>query len=215
MLINLLPHRSWAQGRQRKKVATGLAAAALLGLAFAVVAGVWFDQQISAQQLANSRLKQDIVGVDGRLKQIAQMEEKLLKLRARASTLQSLQDERQWPALWLHEVLDHLPDGLYLTALKQEGDKVTVNGMARSDEQVFALLKNIASQGRWLAQAELIEVTAAPVSADTLALAATPFALRALLQRPAETTAEKAALAAINAAASCLPRTLASSQNVC
>jgi type IV pilus assembly protein PilN len=211
MLMNLLPHRAWAQARQRKKLATGLAAAALLGLACAALAGVWFDRQISALQAANSRLKQDIAGVDGQLQEIVQLQENMRKLTLQTSALQAFQSERERPARWLNEVLDHLPDGLYLTALNQDGDKVTLNGVARSDEQIFALLRNLASRGRWLAQAELTEVTAAPVSLNPLVPPGTPFALRALLQRPAET----AAATVSELAAQCLARTAAGGQSRC
>jgi type IV pilus assembly protein PilN len=185
MLINLLPHRAWALARKRKNFIISLALAALLGLVLAAGVRVWLGQQLSAQMSANSLLTIEISAVDKQLKEMSQVNEEMVKLRLRESTLQALQDERQLSAVWLQELAEHLPDGLYLTALKQDGDKVIVNGMARSDEQVFELLRQIASPGRWLAQAELIEVTGAPLTLDALALTGTPFAMRALLKRPA------------------------------
>ncbi len=184
MLINFLPHRDWTLARERKKFVRTLALVALLGLLFTAVAGVWLDQQLSAQQAANQRLRLEIAAVDSQLTKIKQVKEELVKLKLREASLQALQDERQLTALGLQEVLEHLPDGLYLTALKQEGDKLMLNGMARSDQQVFQLLQQMASQGRWLAQAELTEVTGAPWTSGALALTGTPFAMRALLKRP-------------------------------
>ena len=184
MLINLLPHRAWAVARKRKNFMTTLALAALLGLALAAGASVWLGQQLGAQMSANNLLRVEVSAVDKQLKEISQVNDDMLKLRLRESTLLALQDERKLSAAWLQELSEYLPDGLYLTALKQDGDKVIVNGMARSDEQVFELLRQIASPGRWLTQAELIEVTGAPLTLDALALTGTPFAMRAHLKRP-------------------------------
>jgi len=185
MLINLLPHRAWALARKRKNFLTSLALAALLGLALAAAATLWFGQQLSAQMSANSLLNKEIAAVDKQLTEMAQLNDEMLKLGLRVSTLQALQDERKLLAAWLQELADDLPDGLYLTALKQDGDKVVVHGMARSDEQVFELLRQMASPARWLTQAELIEVTGTPLTLDALALTGTPFAMRAYLKRPA------------------------------
>jgi type IV pilus assembly protein PilN len=183
MLINLLPHRTWALDRQRKNFATALALAALLGLALAAGLSVWLGHQLDIQKAANQRLTVEITSVDLTLKKIAQANAELVQLNLRVSLLDSWRLKSKMSAFWLQEVADILPDSLYLTALKQDGDKVSIQGVARSNEQVFELLRRIASEGKWLAQAELIEVTQAPLSTDALALTGTPFAMRALLRQ--------------------------------
>jgi type IV pilus assembly protein PilN len=192
MLINLLPHRKWALARKRQKFATSLMMAALLGLVIAAVSSVWLGSQISAQLLTNNVLKKEIASVDGLLNIMAQVEADMVKLKLRETAFQAFQTQRKLPAVWLQEVVENLPDGLYLTALKQAGNDVNINGVARSNEEVFELLRRVARQGQWLAQVELIEVTDASSSLNTLALTGTPFAMRAQLKSSHDQTVHDA-----------------------
>ena len=188
MLINFLPHREWALTRQRQQFAVSMAVAALLGLFMAAGLCTWLEQQLSVQRDANTILKQAIKAVDVQLKMKAKVKADIGTLSLRATTLQALQDERQLAAIWLDEVVGFLPEGLYLTALKQEGNTVRIDGVARSSEEVFELLREMASQGQWLARPELIEVAATPLSQDGFALVGTPmgtpFSMKAQLKRP-------------------------------
>ncbi len=184
MLINFLPHREWALARKRQNFATALLMAALSGLVLAMVGRVWLTQKMTVEMAANSILKKEIAVVDGLLKISAQVEKDIEKLRLRETTLLAFQSDRKLSVLWLQEVADNLPDGLYLTALKKEGNKITINGVARSNQEVFELLRRIASHGQWLAQVELIEVSDTPSKLGVLELSGTPFAMRALLKIP-------------------------------
>ena len=182
MLINLLPHRQWSLARKRQNFVTSLLMAALLGLVIAAVSSVWLGSQIAAQMLTNKVLQKEISSVDGWLKIMSQVDADIVKLTLRETTLQTFQAKRKLPAVWLQEVVENLPDGLYLTVLKQADNDVKINGVARSNVEVFELLRRFAHQGQWLAQAELIEVTDTPSMLDALALTGTPFAMRARLK---------------------------------
>ena len=183
MRINLLPHRDWDLARKRQNFATSLGVAALLALVLGAGSNVWLGQQLTAQTSANGILKNEISAVDNVLKKMTQVHEDLVKLNFRETTLQTLRDEGKRSAVWLQEVAEHLPDGLYLTALKQDGEKVSIHGVARTNEQVFELLRRISREGQWLTKVELIEVTAASLNMDALGLTGKPFAMRALLKR--------------------------------
>ena len=56
-----------------------------------------------------------------------------------------------------------LPDGVYLTSLKQENQVVTIQGMAQSNERVSELLRNLASKSPWIVRPDLGEITASSV----------------------------------------------------
>ena len=188
MMINLLPHREWALARKRKEFSSALLLAALLGLVFAVGTNAWMGQQLRAQLAANSILKKEISGVDRLLNITTQVKDAIAKLTLRETTLQIFQAERQLPTVWLRAVVEDLPDGLYLTSLKQAGNNVNIQGVARSNEEVFDFLSQVARHGEWFDQVELIEVTGAPLMLDALTLTHTPFAMRAMLKTPDRTT---------------------------
>lgn len=185
MLINLLPHRDWALARKRQAWAVSIGLAALAGALMALGASAWQARQLTAQQAANSRLQQAIAGVDEQLKRLALTTVELEQLSRRETTLQGVRDESPLAGVLLQELATHLPDGLYLTAVQHEGDKVRINGIARSGEEVFELLRQMVTGGQWLVRPELIEVAAAPAALSRSgAPAGTPFAVRAFLQRP-------------------------------
>jgi type IV pilus assembly protein PilN len=184
MLINLLPHRQWALARQRKALVISIGLAALLGVLIAVGTSAWLAQQLRAQSAANSSLQQAIASVDGQLKLKRQVKANLDQLNLREKTLKDLQKESQLAAVLLHELALYLPDGLYVTAIQQDVDKVRINGVARSGEEVFELLRQMGSGGQWLAQPELIEVAAPAASLTQGAPVGAPFSMRAWLKPP-------------------------------
>jgi type IV pilus assembly protein PilN len=190
MLINLLPHRDWALARQRQAWAVSIGLAALAGVLMALGASAWQGRQLTVQQAANSRLQQAIKGVDEQIKHMALTQAELEQLSLRETTLRGVRDESPLAGFLLQELAAHLPDGLYLTAVQQEGDKVRITGIARSGEEVFELLRQMVTAGQWLVRPELIEVAAAPAAKSRPgAPVGTPFAVRAFLQRPELTAA--------------------------
>ena len=60
----------------------------------------------------------------------------------------------------LTELVNQLPDGVYVTSLKQEGQTVAMQGMAQSNERVSEMLRNLSSNTPWLSKPELVEIIA-------------------------------------------------------
>ena len=81
-------------------------------------------------------------------------------MRARQQAVEDLQADRNMPVHLLNELVKQLPDGVYVTSLKQENQVVTIQGTAQSNERVSELLRNLGSNSPWLTKPELIEITA-------------------------------------------------------
>jgi type IV pilus assembly protein PilN len=64
----------------------------------------------------------------------------------------------------LNELVKQLPDGVYVTNLKQENQIVTLRGVAQSNERVSELLRNLGNNSPWLTKPELVEITAGNVA---------------------------------------------------
>jgi len=95
----------------------------------------------------------------------------------------------------LNELIAQLPDGVYITSLKQAEQVVTLQGMAQSNERVSEMLRNLADNTPWISKPELVEIVAANVALtprDQRRVAS--FNLRFRLMRTSE--AQKAADAA-------------------
>jgi type IV pilus assembly protein PilN len=164
ILINLLPHREVARKRRREVFYATLGVSAVLG---AVVAGgvyLWLQAQISSQDAKNSLLQSAITKLEAEIKEISTLQSEIAALRARQQAVEDLQGDRNMPVHLLNELVRQLPDGVYLTSMKQENQTVTLQGMAQSNERVSELLRNLGNNSPWLVKPELVEITAGTVN---------------------------------------------------
>ena len=160
ILINLLPHREAARKRRRETFQITMFASFLLGLLIAGAIYWWFQMLITEQQAKNDFLQTEINVLGVQIKEIATIEEEIASLRARQKAVEDLQSDRNLPVHLLTELVHQLPDGVYITSLKQENQTVTMQGMAQSNERVSEMLRNLSSNTPWLSKPELVEIIA-------------------------------------------------------
>jgi type IV pilus assembly protein PilN len=192
ILINLLPHREAARKRRRDVFNVSLAASAILGGIVALAVFLWFQAAISVQQGTNLALETEIKKLESQIKDISGLEAEIAALRARQQAVEDLQSDRNLPVHLLTELVNQLPDGVFISRMVQVDQVVTINGVAQSNERVAELIRNLASNTPWFTKPDLVEIVA-----GTLAL--TPkdqrrvanFVIRVSLVRASE--AEKAA----------------------
>ncbi len=163
ILINLLPHREVARKRRREMFQATMFASFLVGLLIAGGVYSWFQMQISEQQAKNAFLESEIKVLENQIKEIATIEEEITSLTARQKAVEDLQADRNLPVHLLTEMVKQLPDGVYVTSVKQEGRKIVMQGMAQSNERVSEMLRNLANNTPWLAKPELVEIVSATV----------------------------------------------------
>ncbi len=187
ILINLLPHREAARKRRREAFQVTMFLSFLLGLALAAAIYWWFQTMIADQQDKNNFLQTEIKVLENQIKEIATIEEEIASLRARQKAVEDLQSDRNLPVHLLNELVQQLPDGVYVTSLKQTDQSVTMQGVAQSNERVSEMLRNLSSSTPWLSKPELVEIVA-----SNLALSArdqrrvSTFNLRFQLMRSSE-----------------------------
>lgn len=160
ILINLLPHREVARKRRKDLFNVSLGASALLG---GVVAGTIFllyQAAITQQQDNNLLLETEIRKLEGQIKDIAGLEAEIAALRARQQAVEDLQSDRNLPVHLMAELVNQLPDGVYVTKMTQQEQQILLTGVAQSNERVSELLRNLANNTPWFAKPELIEITA-------------------------------------------------------
>ncbi|HYP82363.1 PilN domain-containing protein [Variovorax sp.] len=187
ILINLLPHREASRKRRRENFYAALGASALVGLLLAGVAYVWFEMQTSSQNSRNQYLQSAITKLDSEIREISTLQSEIAALRARQQAVEDLQADRNMPVYLLNELVKQMPDGVYLTSMKQENQVVTLRGMAQSNERVSELLRNLGNNSQWLDKADLVEITATTVTLsprDQRRVA--NFTMRVALKRPTD-----------------------------
>jgi type IV pilus assembly protein PilN len=142
---------------------------AMLGIGAALAVGgvgvVYFGVQgaIDHQRGRNAFLQQQIVEMDKKIKEIEELEKVKANLLARMKVIEELQASRAAMVHFFDEILNTLPEGVYIKALKQAGPNVTIDGVAESNNRVSAYMKNIESS-RWFAEPRLIVINTKDVN---------------------------------------------------
>lgn len=187
ILINLLPHREAAQKRRREAFQATMVASFLLGLLIAGLIYWWFQMMIEQQQTRNAFLKREIAVLEDQIKEVKDIETEITALRARQKAVEDLQADRNLPVHLLSELANQLPDGVYVTALKQTNEQIAIQGVAQSNERVSELLRNLANNTPWLSKPELVEIVATKVAlTKTDQRRVNSFNLRFTLKRSAD-----------------------------
>ena len=164
ILINLLPHREAARKLRREVFFVTLGLAALAGVLACSVLYSWYLTQIDSQRGRNTFLQTEITRLDEQIKDIATLQAEITSLKARQSAVEDLQGNRNLPVYLLSELVRQLPDGVYVSSLKQENQLVLITGIAQSNERVSELLRNLSKNSPWLSKPELVEITAGTVA---------------------------------------------------
>lgn len=195
ILINLLPHREAAKKRRKEAFQVNMVLGALGGLLIAALIYWYFQMMIEGQQNKNNLLRSEITVLETQIKAIEGLEAEIAALRARQKAVEDLQSDRNLPVYMLNELVKQLPDGVYISSIKQEGLSVTMQGTAQSNERISEMLRNLTDGSPWFSKPELMEIVAKTVDVTAKdKRRAAAFTLRFNLARASD--AEKNLLAA-------------------
>jgi len=191
IMINLLPHRE--ERRKRRKIAyyAGLGVAALVGVA---IVGIWYlvvEQLVSVQQQRNAFLQSKIAELDIQIKDIASLKAEIASLKARQKAVEDLQIDRNVPVHVLSELVRQVPEGIYVTSIKQDGANLSVAGIAQTQERVSEFLRNTTYGSEWLVRPELVESKATVIQGSNRGEQKRlfDFAVRLTIKRPQDSAA--------------------------
>lgn len=155
--INLLP---WREAERKKRQRDfGIAAAVSFVAAVLVVLATMFvyGQRIDHQQDRNARLQAEIAELEKSITEIDGLERQKERLLARMEIIEQLQRSRPEIVHLFDEITRELPEGVYLTGLRQNGVNVQVTGIAQSSTRVSALMRRIDGS-EWLTDPSVVKV---------------------------------------------------------
>jgi type IV pilus assembly protein PilN len=147
--INLLPWREQERKIRRREFTIAAGGAVFAAFVFALggklVYSSWTDSQIEK----NNLLKKEIVKLDAQIADIQDLENRKQRLVARMEIIEKLQRKRPEIVHQFDELVRTVPDGVYLTAIKQNGNKLEIHGVAQSSTRVSTYMRNIDSSA-WM-----------------------------------------------------------------
>ena len=136
--VNLLPWREADRKRRRQEfmfsIVAAIGSAALVTLAGrGLMAGA-----ISHQETRNRALETQITALEKQIEEINGLEKQKQALIARMEIIETLQRSRPEIVHVFDELVRVLPEGVYLTYLKQSGPRIEMRGIAQSSTRVSA-----------------------------------------------------------------------------
>jgi type IV pilus assembly protein PilN len=182
--INLLPHREAKRKLKKTAFIALLALGGILGVAVVLVVGGYNASRISIQNERNLVLKNANAELDKKIAAIATLKQEIEALKARQQAVEDLQGDRNQPVYLLDELVKQAPSGVYLKSFRQEGQRVTLTGVAQSQERVAELLRNLAGASPWLERPDLTEVRAAALAQSKTGKKVVEFTLVVGIKRP-------------------------------
>ena len=152
--INLLPWRELLRKEREREFITIAGGAAFLMCLVIVYVHFHMAGVIDNQNGRNAFLEKEIKKVESQIKEIDRLETEKSQLLARMNVIEELQGQRPQMVHLFDEVLKAVPDGVYLTSIKQSGTSVAIEGIAQSNARVSAFMRNIDTS-HWLAEPKL------------------------------------------------------------
>lgn len=155
--INLLDWREARREQRKKQFLTALGAAALGALGLVALGVFAYNSAIDNQQARNRFLQAEIAEIDKQIAEIEALEQTRDNLITRMRIIEELQQSRSQIVHYFDQIVETLPEGVYLTSLKQNGKTTTVNGIAESNGRVSAYMVNL-DESDWFDDPRLVVI---------------------------------------------------------
>ncbi len=182
--INLLPHREEKRKQRKKEFAALMVLGVIVGALIVLLVGAYFASRLSDQEQRNSFIKNENAKLDVQIKEVATLKQEIEALKARQQAVEDLQSDRNQPVYLMDELAQQVPEGVYLKSFKQDGQRVTLNGYAQSNERVSELLRHLGNDSPWLEKPDLIEIRSVNIGQGKDAKKIFDFSVNVGIKRP-------------------------------
>jgi type IV pilus assembly protein PilN len=153
--INLLPWRAERRELRKREFFIQLGVAAAVAVVVVILWGLFMDARIGSQNDRNDYLTGEIKQLDAKIAEIKDLQKTKSQLLARKQIIEQLQENRAQMVHLFDELVKTIPDGARLTSFKQNGDVLTLDGVAQSNATVAEYMRKIEASP-WLGSADLV-----------------------------------------------------------
>lgn len=131
------------------------------GVGLVVAGGFWLSlgRSLDEELEKVSFLKSEVVKLDKEIAEVSVLRDHIAQLLARKQVAEALQQDRFISVQLLEQLARQRPAGVRLTAVREEGGRVFIDGSASSGREVAALLANL-NGSPLLERAQLVEMRA-------------------------------------------------------
>ena len=152
--INLLPWRDEQRKERKLAFMVALGGGTIAALAATACVYLLLSNMIQGQLARNELLRGEIKKLDKQIEEINNLESAKQKFIARMEIIEKLQRSRPEIVHLFDEIVHTVPEGVYLTGVKQTDKRLKFEGIAQSSTRVSAFMRNVDSS-EWLKNPEL------------------------------------------------------------
>lgn len=161
--INLLPHRQIRRAERQRQFNFLLASSVIATCLIAFMVQTVISARIDAQLSRNTRLDTAIANLDKEISEIKDLKQQINSVLERKQIVENLQSDRSQAVILLDEIARQLPEGLFLTSIKQQGSVIELEGVADTNARIATLVRNFTTS-QWMQAPRLIEIKAVTVN---------------------------------------------------
>ena len=147
---------------------------------------VELDREIADKQSQVSRLHSII-------QQVQQFEQQKAQLQQRVVLIEQLRKSQKGPVHMLDQLSRSLPTMMWLTALKQDNDTITIDGKSTTQTGVSDFVSNLEGSGYFKKSVDIVSSTSDPPTQTAPEIV--KFTLKAVFVTPGESAPATAAVA--------------------
>jgi type IV pilus assembly protein PilN len=147
--INLLPYREEKRQSRRRQFYSLLGLVVALGAVLIALGYGMMSMRIQSQESRNQQLVSGIEALNVQIKEVQSIKEETQALLNRKNAIEALQSDRGEAVHLLSELVERTPGGIYLNALRQDGDSVTLGGYTQSSSRVAGFMRAI-NESVWM-----------------------------------------------------------------
>ena len=140
----------------------------LIGGGASAAVSYWISGSIDVQHTNIALLERENTNLDTQIKEIATLEADINVLQQRQNAVESLQAMRNLPVRMMSALVQSTPETVVLTTVTQVGNRLTVNGIARSNAEVAAFLRNLDAMPERFVNPELVETVSSETGAKAV-----------------------------------------------
>src|SRR6202161_1207726 len=141
--INLLPWREQERKVRRREFMVAVGGAVFAAAVFVGGGKLLYSSWTDSQTEKNNLLKKEIVKLDEQIADIQDLENRKQRLVARMEIIEKLQRKRPEVVHLFDELVKTVPEGIYLTQIKETVKKLEMKGVAQSSTRVSTFMRNI------------------------------------------------------------------------
>ena len=140
----------------------------LIGGAASAAVSYLISDSIDVQRANIALLERESTNLDTQIKEISTLEADINVLQQRQNAVESLQAMRNLPVRMMSALVQSTPETVVLTAVTQVGSRLTVNGIAQSNAEVAAFLRNLDAMPQRFVHPELVETVSSESGAKAV-----------------------------------------------